>query len=215
MSPEICSLTMSDSQKLKSILLFGPPGAGKGTQGTILDAVPGFFHMSVGDVFRAIDADSADGQEIRQYTSVGKLVPDAVTIEIWKKALDAHIAAADFKPAEEVLILDGMPRNVAQTELVAKYVEVRKIINLKCDDLDEMVNRIKHRAICENRTDDACEDIIRQRFEVYREQTQPVLEQYSADQIVNVEAVGSPAEVLERVLKVAIPVQNENLMLKS
>ena len=206
---------MSNSQKFKSILLFGPPGAGKGTQGKILASIPGFFHMSVGDVFRAIDAESAEGQEIRQYTSVGKLVPDSVTIEIWKKALDAHIAASEFKPDEDVLVLDGMPRNVAQTELVAESVDVHKIVNLKCEDVDEMVKRIKHRAICENRTDDACENIIRQRFEVYLEQTRPVLEQYSGDQIVDVQAIGSPAEVLDRILKVAIPVQNEKLVVKS
>ena len=206
---------MSDSQKFKSILLFGPPGAGKGTQGKILDAIPGFVHVSVGDVFRAIDTDSADGQEIRKFTSAGKLVPDAVTIEIWKNAMDAHINASTYKPAEDLLILDGMPRNVAQTELIAEYVDVLKIINMKCDDVDEMVKRIKHRAICENRTDDACEKVIRERFDVYREQTQPVLEQYSANQIADIEAIGSPAEVLERILKIAIPIQNENLMLSN
>ena len=206
---------MSDSPKYKSILLFGPPGAGKGTQGKILDSVPGFFHMSVGDVFRAIDPDSADGRDIRQYTTVGKLVPDAVTIEIWKKALDAYIASSAFQPDEDVLILDGMPRNVAQTELVAQHVDVLKIVNLTCDDVDEMIARIKHRAICEDRADDACEDVIRQRFEVYNEQTQPVLERYSEEQIADVQAIGSPAEVLERILKVAIPVQNKKLLLKS
>ena len=206
---------MSDSQKFKSILLFGPPGVGKGTQGKILDAIPGFFHVSVGDIFRALDPNSTDGQEIHKYTSAGKLVPDAVTIEIWKHAMDAHVAAGTYNPETDLLVLDGMPRNVAQTELVGKYADVQKIINLKCDDVGEMVNRIRHRAICENRSDDNCEKVIRQRFDIYREQTQPVLQQYSSDQIADIKAIGSPTEVLERILQVSIPVQNKNLLQKN
>ncbi len=203
---------MSHSQKFKSILLFGPPGAGKGTQGKILDAIPGFFHMSVGDVFRSIDADSDEGQEIRKYTSVGQLVPDSVTIQIWNNALNDFIASSKYNPDEDILLLDGMPRNVAQTELIADHVEVAKIINLDCSDEDEMVKRIQQRAIKENRSDDADENIIRQRFEVYRQQTRPVLDQYSADTIAIAQAVGTPAEVLGRILEIAIPIQNEHVL---
>ena len=203
---------MSDSQKFKSILLFGPPGAGKGTQGKILDAIPGFFHLSVGDIFRALDSNSAEGQEISKYTSAGQLVPDAVTIRIWKQAMDNFISSGKYNPQKDILLLDGMPRNVAQTELIAEYIEVSKIINLSCDEEDEMVKRIQQRAIEEKRSDDTNENVIRQRFEVYRDQTRPVLDQYSADKIAVAKAVGTPAEVLGRILEIAIPIQNEHIL---
>ena len=203
---------MSDSQKYKSILLFGPPGAGKGTQGKILDAIPGFFHLSVGDIFRSIDKNSAEGQEISKYTSAGQLVPDEVTIRIWKQAMDGFIASGKYTPQTDILILDGMPRNVAQTELIAGHIEVSKIINLSCDEEDKMVKRIQQRAIEENRSDDINEDVILQRFEVYRQQTRPVLDQYSADKIAVAQAVGTPAEVLGRILEIAIPIQNEHIL---
>jgi len=203
---------MSDSQKYKSILLFGPPGAGKGTQGKILDAIPGFFHLSVGDIFRSIDKNSAEGQEISKYTSEGQLVPDEVTIRIWKQAMDGFIASGKYAPQTDILILDGMPRNVAQTELIAGHIEVSKIINLSCDEEDKMVKRIQQRAIEENRSDDINEDVILQRFEVYRQQTRPVLDQYSADKIAVAQAVGTPAEVLGRILEIAIPIQNEHIL---
>ena len=203
---------MPESQKFKSILLFGPPGAGKGTQGKILDAIPGFFHLSVGDIFRSIDSSSPEGQEVSKYTSAGQLVPDAVTIRIWKQAMDGFIASGKYNPQTDILLLDGMPRNVAQTELIAEYIEVSKIINLSCDEEDEMVKRIQQRAIEEKRSDDTNEDVIRQRFEVYREQTRPVLDQYSADKIAVAKAVGTPAEVLGRILEIAIPIQNEHIL---
>ena len=114
---------MPESQKFKSILLFGPPGAGKGTQGKILDAIPGFFHLSVGDIFRAIDSSSPEGQEVSKYTSAGQLVPDELTIRIWKQAMDNFIASGKYNPQKDILLLDGMPRNVAQTELIAGYIE--------------------------------------------------------------------------------------------
>ena len=129
--------------------------------------------------------------------------------------MDGFIASGKYTPETDILILDGMPRNVAQTELIAGYIEVSKIINLSCDEEDEMVKRIQQRAIEENRSDDTNEDVIRQRFEVYRQQTRPVLDQYSADKIAVAQAVGSPAEVLGRILEIAIPIQNEHILQNS
>lgn len=189
--------------------LFGPPGVGKGTQGGILAHIPGFFHLSVGDVFRSIDIGSDHGREVYKHISRGELVPDQLTIKIWRKAVEAYIALSRFKPREDLLILDGMPRNVTQVEMVKEYLDIRKVIYLKCTDEEDMIHRIRRRAIRENRIDDANEDVIRHRFRVYREVTAPVLEQYDSTIIHEVDANGSPAEVLRSILDCLIPVQNE------
>ena len=74
------------SRRFRCVLLFGAPGTGKGTQGGILGRVPGFYHLAVGDVFRSIDINSPTGKEVHRYVSAGQLVPDDLTIRIWKKS---------------------------------------------------------------------------------------------------------------------------------
>ncbi|MCA9057858.1 MAG: nucleoside monophosphate kinase [Planctomycetaceae bacterium] len=200
---------MSPTKRFRCVPLFGPPGVGKGTQGRILAEIPGFFHLSVGDVFRSIDIGSKDGREVYEHISRGELVPDELTIKIWRTTVEAYVALSRFKPREDLLILDGMPRNVHQVQMVQEYLEIHRIIFIKCSDEEDMIHRIRRRAIRENRTDDANEDVIRHRFEVYRRVTAPVLEQYDPAIIHEVDANGSPAEVLRSILECLIPVQNE------
>ncbi len=196
------------SQRYHTVLLFGAPGVGKGTQGRILGQIPGFFHLSVGDVFRSIDINSPDGREVYQYSSQGMLVPDETTIRIWSRNLNALTILSLFKPHEDLLILDGIPRNRRQAEIVEEHIEVLKIVHLRCADTEAMIHRIRRRAIRENRVDDAHEDIIRKRFHVYEQETRPVLDYYSSKLMAEVDAIGSPAEVLLNVLKYVVPVQN-------
>ena len=199
---------MSPENRYSCVLLFGPPGVGKGTQGKILANIPGFFHLSVGDVFRSVDIGSEDGREVYNYISQGQLVPDPLTMKIWKKAVDAYVALSWYKPHEDLLVLDGMPRNVEQVELVERYLNVHQVIYLECSDEEDMIHRIRRRAIRENRTDDANEDVIRHRFSVYHQVTAPVIDRYPADMISRVDCNGSPAEVLKLILDQMIPVQN-------
>lgn len=201
---------MSERKRYRSILLFGPPGAGKGTQGKILGSVPGFFHLSVGDVFRSIDIGSPAGQQIYKYTSNGQLVPDELTVQIWRKTLDAYVALTTYKPREDLLVLDGIPRNVVQTDLVKDHIEILQVVNLACDNEEDMILRMRRRAIRENRADDANEDVIRNRFEVFRNVSKPVLDCYPEEIISTVEAKGSPAEVLRKILTAVIPIQNKH-----
>jgi len=200
---------MTTRSRYRCVPLFGPPGVGKGTQGKILANIPGFFHLSVGDVFRSIDIGSPNGREVYKHISRGELVPDELTIKIWRKAVEAYVALSSFKPREDLLILDGMPRNVRQVEMIREHLEIHRVIYLKCSDEEDMIHRIRRRAIRDNRTDDANESIIRRRFDIYREVTAPVLQQYDSTIVYEVDANGSPAEVLNAILNCLIPIQNE------
>lgn len=191
-----------------AILLFGAPGVGKGTQGTILGQIPGFYHLSCGDVFRSLNINSPEGREIYEFSSRGQLVPDELTVKIWKKSLLGHIAISRYKPPDELLILDGIPRNPAQIEMLKDTINVLHIIHLVCADLDKMIDRIKRRAIRDNRADDANEEVIRTRFEVYLRESEPVISAYPAEIISQIDAMASPPEVLVGVLQKLIPVRN-------
>jgi adenylate kinase len=194
--------------RYKSLLLFGPPGVGKGTQGKILSTVPGLFHLSTGDVFRSLDVGSVDGQEVSETISRGELVPDDLTIRIWRKGLNGLIAMSRYKPHEDILVLDGIPRSVPQAELLKEHIDVLGIVYLECSDESAMITRIKRRAIKENRADDANEEVIRRRYEIYHNESAPVLDCYSKGLIARVDAMGSPAEVLQQILAYVIPIQN-------
>src|SRR5690606_6689379 len=189
------------------ILLFGAPGAGKGTQGKILGSIPGFFHLSCGEVFRSLDMTSELGRVFLQYSSRGELVPDDVTVKMWQQNMHAQTVLSRYKPHQDLLVLDGIPRNVAQAKLLQKHLSVLLVVHLVCPDKERMFERLRKRALKENRVDDAREDVIRRRWEVYERETYPVLEFYPQEIIREVNAMGSPARVLQHILEVVVPVQ--------
>lgn len=196
------------STAYQTILLFGPPGVGKGTQGQILARIPGFFHSSTGDIFRNLDMESEIGQIFYRYSSRGELVPDDVTVRIWSQNVYAASILGLFKPKQDLLVLDGLPRNPNQAKLLYKYIKVLRVINLVCRDKEALFERMKKRAMKSNRADDAREDVIRRRFEVYENETRPVLECYDQSLITEVDAMGSPATVLAQILSVVAPIQD-------
>ena len=200
---------MSTSERLKTVLLFGAPGVGKGTQGKVIGAIAGFYHSACGDVFRQVDVHSELGKIFFKYSSRGELVPDDVTIRMWHKAICAHIVLSHYKPHSDLLVLDGIPRTCTQAELMEQHVEVLKIVHLTCDDPKAMFDRLYRRARKEGRHDDTDEQVIKRRWNVYEQETRPVLAHYPADLIEAVNAIGTPSQVLAQVLKVLAPIQSE------
>lgn len=186
--------------KYRSILLFGAPGAGKGTQGKIFGSIPNFFHCACGDVFRNLRADSPLGRLFIEYSSRGQLVPDGPTIELWRHFIKNTTKIGRFHPATDMLVLDGIPRNVAQAKILKNTLNVIAVFYLRSTDEKKLIARIQRRAIKENRLDDANLTIIRDRLRVYESETKPVLKFYR-HLVHNVNADQSPAKVLVDILR--------------
>jgi len=190
---------------LKTALLFGQPGVGKGTQGKILGTVPGFVHLATGDMFRGLDRESELGQEFIRYSTQGLLVPDGLTIRLWRQYVQGLIDTNQYRPDNDLLVLDGIPRSAGQAAMIDEHIDVLRVIHLTCSDIEPLIERIKRRAIHSGRPDDADEKVIRRRMEVYHQETSTVLDFYDEAMVANVDAVGLPGEILMHILNEIIP----------
>src|SRR5437660_2129596 len=187
--------------KYKTYILFGPPGSGKGTQGKTLGSIPRFYHCPCGDVFRSIDTRTKVGKAFLEYSSKGQLVTDEITVELWKEAIAAAVDAHKFKPDIDILVLDGIPRNVNQAKIMDEMIEVEKVFHLSCPSRDTLFSRLKKRALKDNRLDDANERVIQRRLDIYEKESKPVLSYYSNELVTVVDATQPPAKVLLDILK--------------
>src|SRR6187455_2370375 len=124
----------ANSTKRPAFIILGAPGSGKGTQGKILGNIPRFFHLACGDVFRSLDTRTALGQKFVEYSSRGELVPDDLTVQLWRANIQQHVEAHNFKPEIDFLVLDGIPRNVEQAKFMADDIEVLQVFHLSCPD---------------------------------------------------------------------------------
>jgi adenylate kinase len=174
-------------------VLLGPPGAGKGTQAQKLADKLGVPQISTGDLFRYNISNNTElGVEAKKYLDAGNLVPATLTNALVDDRLDDDDAKAGF-------ILDGFPRSVEQAKALDEMLEKRKlsldaVLEFKVPE-EELVSRLKGRG----RADDT-EDVIRNRFKVYRDETAPLLDYYR-DTVTTVDAVGELDEVFTRALK--------------
>ena len=176
------------------LVLVGPPGAGKGTQAEQMAKRLDVPHISTGDLFRANLKDETElGLEAKRYMDAGNLVPDEVTVGMVRDRLGDSDAAKGF-------ILDGFPRTTSQAEslgqiLKDKGLALDAVVQFEVED-EVVVQRLLSRG----RSDDN-EDVIRNRQQVYRDETFPLLQYYS-DRLVTVDAVGEVDEITERVFTV-------------
>jgi adenylate kinase len=180
-----------------NIVLFGPPGAGKGTQAEKLITKYNIVHLSTGDIFRAnIKGETGLGTLAKSYIDAGNLVPDEVTIKMLESEVDKNPAAAGF-------IFDGFPRTTFQAEalelfLKSKGTEISVMIALNVSE-QELIKRLLLRGKDSGRADDANETVIANRIKVYNEQTAVVADFYNAqNKFEKIDGIGSVDQIFER-----------------
>jgi len=184
-----------------NLVLFGPPGAGKGTQAENLISKYNLVHISTGDVFRKnIKEESELGMLAKSYMDKGELVPDSVTIDMLKNVVVSHPEAKGF-------IFDGFPRTTPQAEALDAFLEEKEMsitamLALEVED-NILVERLLNRGKESGRADDADESIIRNRIKEYYNKTAILKDFYSAqNKYFGVEGVGSIEEISERLYSV-------------
>ncbi|OGH55755.1 MAG: adenylate kinase [Candidatus Lindowbacteria bacterium RIFCSPLOWO2_12_FULL_62_27] len=185
----------------KNIVLFGPPGAGKGTQAVKLKTLLSIPHISTGDMFRYhIKNNTELGRTAKEYSNKGKLVPDEVTIAMVRERLGQDDVKGGF-------LLDGFPRSKPQAEaldniLSEKNRRLDAVVNISISD-DEIRSRLSKRAAIEGRADDADPAVIQNRIDTYKNQSEPCLAYYRPKKIVkDIHGIGSIDEVSARIAAV-------------
>ena len=177
-----------------NLILFGPPGSGKGTQSEKIVEKFGLIHLSTGNLLRQEISDKTPlGMEAKNFMDKGQLVPDEVVIGMIDSSLEKHPDAKGF-------LFDGFPRTVAQAEALDKLLSLKKtgickVLALDVDE-DELVRRLLIRGETSGRSDDTNEEVIRRRFSVYKNDTEPVAEYYKhQDKFETVKGIGSVNEI--------------------
>ncbi|MCK9411013.1 MAG: adenylate kinase [Prolixibacteraceae bacterium] len=180
-----------------NLVLFGPPGAGKGTQAAFLSNEYQLIHLSTGDILREeIAADTKIGQIAKDIICRGELVPDTMVINLIKEQMDKNPTANGF-------LFDGFPRTVPQAEaldalLVHYGRSVSAMLSLEVEK-EELVNRLMNRGTTSGRSDDSNRSVIENRIEVYNEKTAPLIQYYqSTGKYEAVNGIGSIEDITGR-----------------
>ncbi len=180
-----------------NLILFGPPGSGKGTQAVKIAEAFNLYHISTGDLFRSeLKNETPLGIEAKKYMDKGELVPDEVTIGMLSNKLDEYAGKV------KGFIFDGFPRTEPQAEALDKLLDLKntaitKVLALDVQE-DEIVDRIKERGKTSGRADDLDETIIRNRFKVYLKETAQLADYYKvAGKYTAIYGIGTIDEIFE------------------
>ncbi len=201
--------------KYKAFLIFGPNGIGKGTNAKAVGTLPGYYHFSTGDMFRALVTRVKDGsaseleRQIDGIMKSGRLVDDETTVRLTRQNLENQVAEGRINPQTDYLLLDGVPRNVEQAKMLEEFIEVCGVLYITADR-EVAVERITGRAQLEGRKDDQDPVAVGKRLDIFFENLAPLLSHYDpafdrspnydSDVIHYIDAARRPAKVLLDVL---------------
>ena len=129
-------------------------------------------------------------------------MPDETAIDLWNQFINDMTKGRRFHPDDDTLVLDGIPRNVRQAEILNDTLDVKAVCNLTCTDMEKMTERLQRRALRENRLDDANLEVIKRRLETYELETRPVLDFYGPKLVHNIDSTQSPLDVLRLILEI-------------
>ncbi len=184
----------------KSILIYGPPGVGKGTVCKGLSISDSVVHVSTGEIFRGLDQNSKIGKLVKSYLEKGNLIPDDITIDNWCEFVQNKIKAKEYIPSKQYLLLDGIPRTLKQASLLERYIKVEYVIVLEIKDISKLIDRMKKRALIENRIDDLNETVLENRIKIYLNDTVKLLKHYPENIIFYFNSDQKKLEVIRDVL---------------
>ncbi len=186
---------------MKNIVLFGPPGAGKGTQAKKIVEKYGFVHLSTGDMFRnELKNNTPVGQKAKTYMDKGELVPDSIILEMVENFVKNNMNDKGF-------IFDGFPRTLSQAEgldeIITKHdTAINGMIEISVDD-EEIINRITKRAELEGREDDKNVEVIKNRINVYNREKDSVKEYYQKqNKYYKIDGIGTIDEIFDRLCSI-------------
>jgi fructose-1,6-bisphosphatase II len=185
---------------LSGVLLFGAPGCGKGTIGKTLGRLPGFLHVSTGDIIRAAMAEKGARGEKWAPMSKGEFISDSNMWDLLDAFLEAEVRGKRPEERPKCIILDGVPRVKSQIPDIAKRVDIRGIFYLECQGPDVLFERLLRRSTLESRVDDAKKQVVETRLRLFEQETLPVLDAYPPSIVHRIDATRPPTEVLAEVL---------------
>jgi adenylate kinase len=182
-----------------NLVLFGPPGSGKGTQAAMLKEKYGLFHLSTGDIFRReIKGKTALGLEVTGYLDRGQLVPDEVTFKVLATEIENHP-----DQLKNGILLDGYPRTISQAAIMDEYFAEKKtpvnlVLSLRVKE-EELIRRLLLRGESSGRSDDRDEKVVRDRLQVYQDQTLPLAGYYrKQNKYIELDGEGTIEEIFSR-----------------
>jgi len=191
--------SMQNTQKDNVVILFGAPLIGKGTQGEILGSLPGYFHISMGQLFRQLPKTDEKRKQVEKLMETRALVPDELVFEVFNEYKQSIVQTGDYVPGRDILIVDGLPRNVSQVGEFNERANVMQIVYMTASNIEELKKRAKIRAIVEGRQDDFNEETVLKGLENFKEETLPLLEQYDGTPVIEIDGLDKIGAVTKKI----------------